>query len=55
MWFTPLTQDTAIVHVDHHYAAQTQFGRALVHSTFTVVLVTASRSPARRPPTSPRT
>lgn len=39
-WFTLLTQNTAAVHFDHHYAAQTEFGRPLVDSTFTVALVT---------------
>jgi itaconyl-CoA hydratase len=28
------------VHFDQHYAAQTEFGRALVNSTFTLALVT---------------
>ncbi|MEV0407749.1 MaoC family dehydratase [Actinoallomurus sp. NPDC050550] len=40
MWFTLLTQNTAMVHVDHHYAAQTEFGRPLVDSTFTLALIT---------------
>ncbi|MFN8569885.1 MAG: MaoC family dehydratase [Kouleothrix sp.] len=40
MWFTLLTQNTAPVHFDHHYAAQTEFGRPLVDSTFTLALVT---------------
>ena len=39
-WFTLLTQNTAPIHFDHHYAAQTEFGRPLVDSTFTVALVT---------------
>ena len=39
-WFTLLTQNTAPVHVDHHYAAQTEYGRPLVNSTFTLALVT---------------
>jgi acyl dehydratase len=39
-WFTLLTQNTAPLHVDHHYAAQTEFGRPLVNSTFTIALVT---------------
>jgi itaconyl-CoA hydratase len=38
-WFTLLTQNTAPVHFDHYYAAQTEFGRPLVDSTFTVALV----------------
>jgi acyl dehydratase len=40
MWFTLLTQNTAPVQFDHHYAAQTEFGRPLVDSTFTLALVT---------------
>lgn len=40
MWFSLLTQNTAPVHFDHHYAAQTEFGRPLVNSTFTLALVT---------------
>lgn len=39
-WFTLLTQNTAPLHVDQHYAAQTEFGRPLVNSTFTLALVT---------------
>ena len=40
MWFTLLTQNTAPVHVDHYYASQTEFGKPLVDSTFTLALVT---------------
>ncbi len=40
IWFTLLTQNTAPIHVDHAYAEQTEFGRPLVDSTFTVALVT---------------
>jgi acyl dehydratase len=40
LWFTLLTQNTAPVHVDHHYARQTAWGRPLVDSTFTLALVT---------------
>jgi itaconyl-CoA hydratase len=39
-WFTLLTQNTNPIHFDHHYAAQTAFGRPLVDSTFTLALVT---------------
>lgn len=39
-WFILLTQSTAPVHFDHHYAAQTEFGKPLVDSTFTLALVT---------------
>lgn len=38
--FTLLTQNTAPIHFDHHYAAQTEFGRPLVNSTLTLALVT---------------
>jgi acyl dehydratase len=40
IWFTLLTQNTAPVHFDHNYAAQTEFGKPLVDSTFTLVLAT---------------
>jgi itaconyl-CoA hydratase len=35
-----LTQNSAPLHFDVHYAAQTEFGRPLVDSTFTLALVT---------------
>jgi acyl dehydratase len=38
--FTLLTQNTSLIHLDHHYAAQTEFGRPLMDSTLTVALVT---------------
>jgi itaconyl-CoA hydratase len=40
VWFTLLTQNTARLHFDHAYAAQTEFGKPLVNSTFTLALVT---------------
>jgi itaconyl-CoA hydratase len=40
IWFTLLTQNTNPLHFDHHYAAQTEFGKPLVDSTFTLALVT---------------
>ena len=40
IWLTLLTQNTAPVHFDEHYASQTEFGRPLVDSTFTLALVT---------------
>jgi itaconyl-CoA hydratase len=40
VWFTLLTQNTAPIHFDHHYAEQTEFGKPLVDSTFTFALVT---------------
>jgi itaconyl-CoA hydratase len=38
-WFTLMTMNTNPIHVDAHYAAQTEFGRPLVNSTFTLALV----------------
>jgi itaconyl-CoA hydratase len=40
IWFTLLTQNTAPIHFDHHYAAQTEFGKPLVNSCLTLALVT---------------
>jgi acyl dehydratase len=40
IWFTLLTQNTAPIHFDHYYASQTEFGKPLVDSTFTIALVT---------------
>jgi itaconyl-CoA hydratase len=39
-WFTLLTQNTNPIHFDAYYAAQTEWGRPLVNSTFTLALVT---------------
>jgi itaconyl-CoA hydratase len=39
-WFTLLTQNMNPIHFDHAYASQTEFGKPLVDSTFTVALVT---------------
>lgn len=39
VWFTLLTQNTAPLHFDHAYAAQTEFGQPLVNSAFTLALV----------------
>ena len=39
-WFTLLTQNTAAIHFDRHYAEQTEFGKPLVDPTFTLALVT---------------
>ncbi len=44
-WFTLLTQNTAPIHFDRHYAAGTEFGRPLVDSTFTLALVTGQSVP----------
>jgi itaconyl-CoA hydratase len=40
IWFTLLTQNSAPIHFDHHYASQTEFGRPLVNSCLTLALVT---------------
>jgi itaconyl-CoA hydratase len=40
VWFTLLTQNTSPIHFDRHYAEQTEFGKPLVDSTFTLALVT---------------
>lgn len=39
-WFTLLTVNTNPIHFDAFYSAQTEFGRPLVNSTFTLALVT---------------
>jgi acyl dehydratase len=39
-WLTLLTQNTAAIHFDRHYAAGTRWGKPLVDSTFTLALVT---------------
>ncbi len=39
-WFTLLTQNTAPLHFDVNYASQTEFGRPLVNSCFTLALIT---------------
>ncbi len=40
IWFTLLTVNTNPIHFDAHYAAQTEWGRPLVDSTFTLALIT---------------
>lgn len=40
IWFTLLTVNTNSIHFDRHYASQTEWGRPLVDSTFTLALVT---------------
>jgi acyl dehydratase len=37
--FSSLTYNPAAIHIDHAYAAQTEFGRPLVNSIFTLGLV----------------
>jgi itaconyl-CoA hydratase len=40
IWFTLLTQNTAPIHFDHEYAAQSEFGKPLVNSCLTLALAT---------------
>ena len=40
VWFTCLTMNTNPIHFDAAYAAQTEFGKPLVNSCFTLALVT---------------
>ncbi|MFQ5576178.1 MAG: MaoC family dehydratase [Anaerolineae bacterium] len=40
IWFTALTMNPNPIHFDAGYAAQTEFGRPLVNSTFILALVT---------------
>jgi itaconyl-CoA hydratase len=39
-WFTLLTMNSNPIHFDAHYASQTEFGRPLVNSCFTLAVVT---------------
>ena len=39
-WFTLLTQNTAPLHFDRHYASLTEFGQPLVNSCLTLALAT---------------
>jgi acyl dehydratase len=39
VWFTLLTMNTNPIHLDAAYAAQTEWGRVLVNSAFTLALV----------------
>ena len=39
-WFTLLTQNTAALHFDNHYASHTAFKKPLVNSCLTLALVT---------------
>jgi itaconyl-CoA hydratase len=45
VWFTCLTHNTNQMHFNHEYAARTDFGRALVNSTFTLALITGMTVP----------
>ena len=39
MWFSAMTYNPAQLHIDHDYAAKTEFGKPLVNSIFTLGLV----------------
>lgn len=39
MWFSALTYNPAQIHIDHAYAAATEFGKPLMNSIFTLGLV----------------
>lgn len=39
IWFTNLTMNTHPVHFDANYASQTEFGKCLVNSTFTLAVI----------------
>ena len=39
IWFTNLTMNTHPLHFDLNYAAQSEFGKPLVNSTFTLALI----------------
>ena len=50
IWFTLLTQNTAPVHFDHHYASQTEFD-----APWSTAASRLRWSPVRASPTSRRT
>jgi acyl dehydratase len=37
--FTTMTMNPAAIHLDHHYSSQTEFGKPLMNSVFTLGLV----------------
>ena len=39
-WFALMTVNTNPIHFDAHYSSQTEFGRPLMNSAFTIALVT---------------
>lgn len=39
MWFSAMTYNPAQIHIDHAYCADTEFGKPLVNSIFTLGLV----------------
>ena len=40
IWFSSLVQNTAAIHIDHHYSAQTEFGKPLMNSTMVLAVAT---------------
>ena len=40
IWFTGITHNPNPIHFDSHYSSQTEFGKPLVNSAFTLALVT---------------
>lgn len=40
VWFTNITMNMNPIHFDEHYSSQTEFGKPLVNSCFTLALVT---------------
>ena len=45
IWFSLLTNNQNPIHIDAHYAAQTEFKRPLVNSVFTIGVVTGLMVP----------
>ena len=45
IWFSLLTNNTNPIHIDQHYAAQTEFGRPLVNSILSIGVVTGLMVP----------
>ena len=45
IWFSLLTNNQNPIHIDAHYASQTEFKRPLVNSTFTIGVVTGLMVP----------
>jgi len=45
IWFSLLTVNANPLHIDGHYSAQTEFGRPLVNSCFTLALITGLSVP----------
>src|SRR5881296_4174810 len=45
IWFSLLTNNANPIHIDQHYAAQTEFGRPLVNSILSIGVVTGLMVP----------